>query len=99
MELADFIVSLSRLTVGAFATFFAILLWSRTRDVAWVLVVIGTLVMYAEIVYNTLERFGMVAAELWSVGGVPLFKTVFINLPMIFYIAAFAVMIARKRGR
>jgi hypothetical protein len=97
VELADFVLSLSRLTVGAFATFFAILLWSRTRDIAWVLVVVGTLLLYAEIVYTTLERFGVVGTELWSVSGVPLFKLLLINLPMVFYIAAFVVVLARRK--
>lgn len=97
MELADLLLASSRLVLGAVATFFAILLWSRTRDIPWVLVIIGTLVLYAEIVYTTLERFGVVGAGPWSVAGVPLFKVALVNLPLVFYIAAFVVMVRRKR--
>jgi hypothetical protein len=97
MELADFLLTVSRLGSGAIAAFFAILLWSRTRDIPWVLVIIGTLILYAEIVYTTLERFGMVGGELWTLAGVPVFKALLANLPLVFLIAAFAVMIVRKR--
>ena len=63
-SMAGFVLTLSRLGVGAIGTFFAILLWSQTRDAAWVLVIIGTLVAYAEVVFSTLEGFGIVPAEL-----------------------------------
>ncbi len=98
MEFADLLFSLSRLVFGAAAAFFAILSWSRTRDIPWVLVIIGTLALYVEIVYTTLERFGVVGGELWTVSGLPLFKMVLVNLPLVFFIAAFIVMIVRKRG-
>lgn len=96
MELADFLLSLGRLGSGAVAAFFAILLWSRTRDMPWVLVIVGTIVLYAEIVYSTLARFGVVGRDAWTVSGVPLFQLLLANLPPAFYVAAFIVMIRRK---
>jgi hypothetical protein len=97
MELSEFTVLLSRLATGAIATFFAILLWSQTRDVAWVLVIIGTLVGYAEIVFTTLESFGVLSADFFYVSGVPVFRMVLVNLPLLFLILAFISMIVRKR--
>jgi len=100
MELGEFILILSKLGMGAIATFFAILLWSRTRDIAWVLVIIGTLIHYAEVVFSTLVDFGILAGEeLWNVtgSGIPVFKILLVNLPVLFYSIAFLTVIARRR--
>jgi hypothetical protein len=85
--------------VGAIGTFFAILLWSQTRDAAWVLVIIGTLVAYAEIVYSTLEAFGIVTTEYFTVSGVPVLRLALVDLPMLLLACAFIVVIARRRLR
>ena len=41
MDLMSFAQDASRLALGAFATFGAILLWSRTRDLAWTFLIIA----------------------------------------------------------
>ncbi len=97
MELADFVMILSRLFIGAVGTFFAILLWSQTRDIAWVLVIIGTLVSYAEIVFTMLRRFGIISEESFYVSGIPVFELVLTNLPMLLFILAFIAVLSRKR--
>jgi hypothetical protein len=97
MELTEFAVLLSRLATGAIATFFAILLWSQTRDVSWVLVIIATLVSYAEIVFTTLETFGVISAEFFNVSGFPVLRMVLVNLPLAFLTLAFISVIVRKR--
>jgi hypothetical protein len=96
---AGFVLTLSRLGVGAIGTFLAILLWSQTRDAAWVLVIIGTLVAYAEVVYSTLEAFGIVTSEYFTVSGVPVLRLALANLPMLLLACAFIVVIARRRLR
>ncbi len=96
---AGIVLTLSRLGVGALGTFFAILLWSQTRDAAWVLVVIGTLVAYAEIVYTTLEAFGILSAEYFDLSGIPVLRLALANLPMLLLTCAFIVVIARRRLR
>ncbi len=98
-SMAGFVLTLSRLGVGAIGTFFAILLWSQTRDAAWVLVVIGTLVAYAEVVYGTLQAFGIVSAEYFNVSGVPVLSLALANLPTLLLTCAFIVVIARRRLR
>ena len=89
----------SRLVVSGVATFFAIILWSMTRDTAWMFVVIGTVVGYGEVVLSTLESLGIVRIDAVQVGGVSLFRVLFAVLPMLFFIVAFAILIARKRIR
>ena len=97
MDPTEFIVLLSRLATGAIATFFAILLWSQTRDASWVLVIIATLVSYAEIVISTLETFGVLTVDFLDVSGFPVFRMVLVNLPLVFLTLAFISMIARRR--
>ena len=91
---------LIRLSIGAVGTFFAILLWSKSRDSAWVLVVIGTLISYTEIIFSTLVNLKIVTGDafmLFGLEGFPLVHTVLVNLPIIFYTIAFIVIIYRRR--
>ena len=96
------IATLVRLCVGAVGTFFAILLWARTRDVAWVLVVTGVLLSYAAIIIDTLARFELLAWESQIVLGIPAGQLAHLaldNTPTVLYCAAFAVVLARHRLR
>ena len=97
MTLVELIPLVARLFSGALGTFFAILLWSRTRDVAWVLVIIGTLIAYAGIVYSTLKFFTIIVEEPVVIAGIHLIELVVENLPSCLYALGFIVMIRRKR--
>ena len=90
---------ISRLFVAGIMTFLAIILWSRTRDMAWMLIVIGAVSSYAEVLFDILVRFGLLDEAKLSVMGLPLARIVFSSLPYIFLSIAFLVMIARKRNR
>jgi hypothetical protein len=99
MEIAEISI-LIRLAIGAVGTFFAILLWSKSRDSAWVLVVIGTLISYTEIIFSTLVNLRLVQPDaffLFGLEGFPLVHTVLVNLPMIFFTIAFIIVISRRR--
>jgi len=89
----------SRLAVSAICAFLAIVLWSRTRDVAWMLIVIGAIASYADILFDLLTRFGLVDEAMLSFLGLPLGRILFSNLPYVFLSSAFLVMILRKRMR
>ncbi|MDR2135129.1 MAG: hypothetical protein LBO76_00780 [Treponema sp.] len=95
MDSEQAIVVFSRLLVGALAAFCAIVLWSRTRDTAWMLVVGGTITAYGEKLYTVLNLLGIVA-PLPPIGPVPLLAVVLPNIPAMFYISAFLVMVARS---
>lgn len=60
------------------------------------LIVIGTIVGYGEVLFTTLESFGMVSVSTFTVYDVSVFRLVFANLPTVFFIIAFSVMIARR---
>jgi hypothetical protein len=94
---------LIRLILGALATFFGILLWSRTQDAAWIFVILGILVSYAEIIFSTLRQFGIIHFESLMI---PLFESapldqiiqvILINLPLLLYTVAFIILVSRRR--
>ncbi len=97
MDAQSFTVDISHLLFGAFATFCAILLWSRTRDMGWTFVIVGTLVSYAGIVFITLLQFGILEEEYFSWRGVPVVRLALTNLPLLFSAIGFLIVIARKR--
>jgi len=99
MDFGQLVYILSRLILGALASFFAIMLWSKTRDVAWMLMVIGTIAAYVETVYSILNLFGISGGSILTIGTVPLISILLPSLPTVFFIAAFLVMVVRKYGR
>lgn len=96
MEASELVAQIVRLGVGALATFLAIVLWSNTRDTAWLFVIIGTILHYGEIMYSTFYLFGILTGET-MVFGVPIVHILLTNLPALFYAIAFIIMIARSR--
>jgi hypothetical protein len=86
------------IVTGAVATFLAIMLWPRTRDLAWMLVIIGTIVHYGAIVFQALEVFGVARIHVNDETVGALIRAALLNLPFIFYSLGFVVMIRRKTG-
>jgi len=80
---------LVRLVLGAIASFLAIVSWTRTRDVSWVLVIAGILASYAGTLYGALRSFGLFAGADLLVLGVPLGSLISDNLSIFFFIFAF----------
>jgi hypothetical protein len=98
MDTGQAIFIISRLIIGALAVFFAIMLWSRTRDIAWMLMIGGIIAAYGEVLYTVLNLFGITAA-LPAIGSVPVLTIILSNVPVLFFISAFLVMVVRSYGR
>jgi hypothetical protein len=98
MDAGQILFIVSRLVTGALAAFFAIMLWSKTRDVAWMLMVIGTIAAYVETVYSILNLFGLAGDQL-TIGSVSVAAILLPNLRTGFFIAAFVVMVVRKLSK
>jgi len=96
MDVGQAIYVLSRLGLGALASFFAIMLWARTRDIAWMLMVIGIIAAYVGTIHAILGIFGIGGETILAIGSMPLVSIILPNVPMLFFIAAFAVMVFRK---
>ncbi|MDR0450540.1 MAG: hypothetical protein LBH26_04665 [Treponema sp.] len=96
MDIGELIYLASRLFLGALASFFAIMLWSKTRDAAWMLMVMGTLAAYVESVCVILDLFGISWGEPLLIGSVSLSLILLPCLRNVFFIAAFLIMVIRK---
>ena len=96
MDFGNTVYIMCRLVLGAISSFLAILLWSRTRDTAWILVIISAIVSYVEIVYSLLSLLGIINESIMSENAV-LIITIFLScMPTALIIAAFTVMAMRK---
>jgi hypothetical protein len=71
-----------RLVIGAFCTFLAILLSSKTREPAWLLIILGVICLYSQVVAATLEAFGIFDMGMLILG-IPLIKLAIENIPPI----------------
>ncbi len=95
----DLIALAVRFVVMAFATFLAIIVWSRVRDVSWMLIVVGILAGYADILYALLVEFGLLPDPALSIRGAGILVFIFPNLPWILFSAAFLVMLSNRGKR
>ena len=86
----------SRLFFGAVAAFFAIVLWSKTRELCWMFMVAGIIAMYVETIYSIMGMFGLVQSMATSTGIFSVISIILINLPVMLFIAAFMIMVAKK---
>jgi len=99
MGLAGFAVDASHLLFGAFATFCAILLWSRTREMAWIFIIVAVIISYAAIVLGTLRRYGILGPEAEMGPGIPIVRILLADLPLLFSGIGLVIAFAHKRTR
>ena len=86
---------LSRLLLGALASFFAIILWSKTRDIAWMLIIISTITVYAEVICSILKMLGVLEWNFMYIGSVSIPEIALPAMRLVFLIAALLAMIVR----
>lgn len=99
MTQGELLLYIIKLVLGGMAAFLAILLWSKTRDAAWMSLVAGAVVSYAGVVYSMLEDMGITFVKDVFVFGMPLTKLIFAVLPSVFFILAFMLMLLRHREK
>jgi hypothetical protein len=101
MDVTAFYQNGSHLLLGAFATFCAILLWSRTRDIAWTFVIIGVIVAYANIVYTTLANLHILGTDIIGLNlgpnVLPIVSIALADLPLLFSGIGFLIAASRRR--
>ncbi|MCP4295885.1 MAG: hypothetical protein GY786_09790 [Proteobacteria bacterium] len=88
-----------KLVTGFAAALTAVLLWSKTRETPWLLVVVGTLFLYGEVVFSMLAFFGISNFYLFTVYGISVIRLVFSFSPFLFFTAGFLIFLLRRRGR
>ncbi len=89
------ITIIARLITGAFCTFLAILLSSKTREPAWLFMIIGIVCFYAQIVLVTLESFGIFNTN-ELILGLPMIKLATENIPLLFISIGLIMAIVTK---
>ena len=95
---------LSELSVIAVDLFFSgvvallgILLWSLTRQAAWMLVIVGLVVHFGDVAFQMLERFGIISVVEMRALGIPFFWVILRALPLLFIGAGIVSMIRSLR--
>jgi hypothetical protein len=86
-----------RLVLGALASFFAIVSWTRTRSLAWIFVIAGILANYAGTLYHALRSFGLFTGPEILILGAPLGVLVSDNLSTLCFIFACWFYIRTRR--
>lgn len=96
---SEIIFSIIKLSLGGILAFLAIMLWSKTREPAWVCLVAGAVTGYAGIVYDFLVKIGIVFAKTVLVPHteIPLSVLLFTVVPMLFVILAFILMLIKLK--
>jgi hypothetical protein len=96
MEMGQEIFFICRLVLGAMASFLAIMLWSRTRDAAWIFIIIGTIIAYIDTIFSILNLLGIGGGNILT-GKSLFFESILITcLPTVSFIAALMIMVIRK---
>ena len=90
-------VLVTDLVFSGVVAFIAIMLWSLTREPAWMLVIIGLVVRFGDVAFQTLYRFGIISVVELRIGGVPYFWMLIRAVPHVFIIVGLVVMIRSVR--
>lgn len=85
------------LVLGAAASFFAIVSWTRTRHLSWTFAIVGILASYAGTLYRALRSFGLFSGPQLMIYGVPLGTLISDNVPMLFLLLACVFYIRENR--
>ena len=84
-----------KLALGGLTAFFAILLWSKTGDAAWMSLIAAIVINYAGVVYAMLIQLGILAEGKLLIYGLPLTSLLFTIVPQVFVILSLILMIVR----
>ena len=85
------------LVLTGIVAFLGIMLWSMTREPAWMLVIIGFVLRFGDVVFQTLDRFGIITVADVRLLGIPLFWVLMRVVPLLFVILGLVSMIRSSR--
>lgn len=97
MSEEEIITVILKLSFGFFSAFTAVLLWSKTRDEAWLMMVLGIIVMYAGTVFSVLDSFGISHYDIIMYKGYSVLRLGFMILPFFFFTLGFLIFLYRIR--
>jgi hypothetical protein len=96
---ASFLFFLIRLIIGGIAGFFAIFYLSKTRELAWIFIIVGTLSLYVYILFDTMHSLQIISFDfpLFGVSFFTIFSIILSNLPLIFIALGFISVLLKHR--
>ena len=97
MSNAEVIPVLVRMGLSFFAAFGAIAVWSKSRDGAWIFMVLGAIFYFVDALYETLVIIAVASYDLPIAEGVPLLESVLTGLPPFFLAVGFLVFLIHHR--
>ncbi|MCR4821537.1 MAG: hypothetical protein K5873_01530 [Treponema sp.] len=97
MSEVEIIFFIIKLILGGIIAFLAIMLWSRTRDYAWMFLVLGAVTAYSSIVFDLLLKLGFIKSRQIILLGndISLIQLLLLILPSLCTIIAFIIMLHR----
>lgn len=88
---------LVRLMCSFGAAFSAVVVWRKTRNGAWVLVVLSAILFFIDAIYSTLVFIGLVSYTLPFLGEIPLLQLILVGAPYLFMAAGFVFFLISHR--
>lgn len=85
-----------KLIFGGLVSFLSILVMSKTREVYWMMLVIGFLSSYAALLYDLMIELGVFVMPSVLVFGIPVMTLLCTIVPSIFFILAFIMRVLKK---
>lgn len=93
---SELLLDIIKLSLGALTAFFAILVWNKTREGAWVCLICACVTRYAGIVFELLVKLGIILNDGPKFFGIPVSTLLFTVNPSLFIICAFIIFLRRK---
>lgn len=85
-----------KLILGGLVSFLSIMIMSKTREVYWMMLVIGFLTSYASLLYDLIVELGLFATPKFCLLGIPVPTLIFAIVPSFFFILAFFFRLLKK---
>lgn len=86
-----------KLIAGFLAALISVLLWSKTRDSAWLTVVLGVVFLFLETLFEVLDAFGVEMYKEIQYGDIEILPLIFGTVPFIFFGLGMLIFLLRMR--
>ncbi len=88
-----------RLSLGGIISFLSIMVWNKTRDTAWMLIAISSILQYTSTISQILSSLGIIFGKPKMIAGVPVFPLVLSFLPQALTATALIWFLVRSKKR
>jgi high-affinity Fe2+/Pb2+ permease len=93
MDLTSVVTVGAQLAIGFLASVAGIALWAHTRQPAWVLVILATLVGYVGVLLQFLGILGVINLDFWTLDGVAILRlAIGVGSPLFYAVGLFLAL-------